>query len=193
MCRFLKMSLLAALSLTLFSCDKNKTYAEYLEDEREAIGEYISNNKIKVVDELPEGDGEWLTEDGNPIYVKSESGLYYHQVEKGDGKLKPGNGYTVYFRFVGKNMLGVPIYDCTERYTANPQSLVLSNVVPYSSTSYGSGFQEALRNMRAGGHCKTIIPFKIGNETLSTVNGTLQSDATDYIPMAYEIWLLRVE
>ena len=29
------MSLLAALSLTLFSCDKNKTYAEYLEDERD--------------------------------------------------------------------------------------------------------------------------------------------------------------
>lgn len=190
--RILKLSLLLAVASLLCSCDKNKTYAEYLEDEKEAISEYISSNKIKVTGEVPEGDGEWLTEEGNPIYYRSESGLYYHQVEKGDGELKPESGYTVYFRFVGRNLFGTTVYDCTERYTANPQSLVLSNASSFSS-SYRAGFHEALRNMRAGGHCKTIIPFKIGNETLTTVNGTLQSDATDYIPMTYEIWLLRVE
>ena len=75
--------------------------------------------------------------------------------------------------------------------SANPQSFILvSNPNGYT---FGVGFQEAVRFMRAGGHCKTIIPFGIGNGYNTSINGAVRSDVANYMPMFYEIWLIKVE
>ncbi len=62
-----------------------------------------------------------------------------------------------------------------------------------SNSTYGVGFQTAVKNMRSGGHCKTIIPFTIGNGTDKTVSSVAGSDVMSYRPMEYEIWLTNVE
>ncbi|MBQ0028939.1 MAG: DUF4827 family protein [Bacteroidales bacterium] len=195
--RFSKLGVFFALSallvLSLGSCRHDKRYADYLEDERAAIRSYIKNNSIQVVDEKPASAEEWLDEDGNPVYYHFSDGLYFHLIEKGDTTtLAPNVGNTAFIRYVGTNMAGTVVYDCSSKLAANPQNFrILSS--PSSDNTFGQGFQKAVRNLYSGGHCKIIIPFKIGNGYNNTVHGTTITDAGMYQPMIYEIWLCRVE
>ncbi len=192
MSKCLKAAFLSLLSiLSIASCSKTKTYADYLKEEREGISKYISANNIDVENSKPEGTDEWKTSDGKDIYFHSSSGLYYHQIEQGSGVVAPVVGYTAYIRYVGTNLSGTVIYDCTAKYSANPQSFEISSSP--SGKTFGVGFQEAVKYMRAGGHCKIILPFNIGNGSNLTKAGTTFSDAANYVPMLYEIWLIRVE
>jgi FKBP-type peptidyl-prolyl cis-trans isomerase len=169
-----------------------KTYADYLKEERKNISRYISNNNISVQNFKPEeSTGEWKTDDGMDIYYQSTSGLYYHQIERGDGPDAPVVGSTVLVRYIGTDLLGGEFYNCTAKYEPDPDSFVITSNP--SSKRLGAGFQEAVRNLRTGGHCKVIIPFNIGNGTNTTVSGVQYSDTYNYTPMVYEIWLIRVE
>ena len=67
---------------------------------------------------------------------------------------------------------------------------MLSNA---AGASYGVGFQQAVKNLRVGGHCQVIIPFKLANNNLVTISGTRRSDASNYQPMFYDIWLVALE
>lgn len=194
MSKYLKTVFLLFVSiLTIVSCSKTKTYADYLKEERENINKYInaSTNNISVQKFKPEGAGEWKTAGGKDIYYLSSSGLYYHQIERGSGSVEPVVGYAAHVRYIGTELFGAKIYDCTAKYSDAPQSFEIS----YSPNGkrFGTGFQEAVKNMRADGHCKIIVPFNIGNGNNVTLSGTIFSDAANYIPMVYEIWLIRVE
>ncbi|MCB9017815.1 MAG: DUF4827 family protein [Prevotellaceae bacterium] len=192
MFRYIKFSLLTImLALMSFSCSKSKSYADYVNEEKSAIGNYIDANNIEVVNTKPEGDGEWLTADGKPIYYRDSYGLYFHQISKGTGTLAPLTGYTAYVRYVGKDLYGTEYYNHTSKNSADPASFTISSSP--SGNQYGVGFQMAVRYMRSGGHCKVIIPFTIGNGTNYTVSGGKDSDVSNYRPMSYEIWLVNVE
>jgi len=198
MYKYLKTVFLSFLSiLTIASCSKTKTYADYLKEERKNIAAYISANNISVLsaisiqDSEPRGTGKWQTDDGRDIYCQLPSSLYYHEIEQGDGPDEPKVGSTVLVRYIGTTLFGAEIYNCTNKISPNPDSFVISSSP--SGKQFGTGFQEAVRNMRAGGHCKVIIPFNIGNGSNWTVSGTAYSDTYNYTPMVYEIWLIRVE
>ena len=191
MSKFLKIAFLSFLAIvSITSCSKRKTYADYLREERKAISNFIRANNIDVQYSKPT---EWVTDDGREIYFRNSSGLYYHQIEQGAGPVAPTLGSTVLVRYIGKTLFGTVMFDRTGGISSDPHSFVLISNPNPNRNIFGIGFQEAVTYMRAGGHCKVIIPFTIGNGTNITVNGTLFSDAANYIPMFYEIWLIRVE
>jgi len=183
MTKYFKTVLLpVVLIFSIASCSKTKTYADYLKEERENISKYINANNIAVQNFMPKDGEEWKTEDGRDIYYQSTlSGIYYHQIEKGTGSDAPALGYTVTVRYTGRNFSGIEIYNCTPKVTPDPESFEIS--ASPAGKKFGTGFQEAVKYMRAGGHCKVILPFNAGNAPESTY----------YTPMLYEIWLIRVE
>ncbi len=176
------------------SCKKSNTYADYVEAEDDAIERFISRNDIAVTSTCPQDTVEWM--DGNrELYYLYNSGkadgLYYHLVELGDGDQVPQEGWTAYVRYIGKTMSEEVVYDCTAAVNPDPLSFVIQKDA--YRKSYGRGFQQAVCNLRVGGHCKVIIPFSIGNHTLSTLSGGSRSDYENYQPMFYEIWLVGLE
>ena len=182
MTKYLKTFFLFAASIfVVASCSKTKTYEDYLKEERENISKYISANNISVQNFKPTGDGEWKTADGRDIYFQSPSGLYFHQIELGEGTVEPVVGYTALVRYIGTTLSGVQVYNCTPMYAPDPESFEISSNA--SGKKFGIGFQEAVRYLRVGGHCKTILPFNAGNS----------AEAYNYTPMVYEIWLVGLE
>ncbi len=186
----------AVLSTAIFAsfinCGDAKTYSDYVDDEDNAIENFIKSHNITVQGSMPETDSIWVDESGNEIYYlyasgKSE-GLYYHQIRKGDGET-PKDNWTAYVRYAGYTLEGRMLYNCTAQYAPDPQNF---KVNPSGST-FGVGFQQAIKNLRVGGKCKVIIPFSIGNESNVTITGVSMSDANEYRPMYYEIELVGLE
>lgn len=191
---FSKLVGVALLCVLPFSCKDTETYADYVENEREEIATFITSNNIAVTDNKPEGTGKWKDGDRELYYNYTSGkadGLYYHQVELGSGDLVPQNNWTAYVRYIGYTLDGKEIYNCTARYSPDPQGFVLLNSP--SGTKFGVGFQQAVKNMRVGGHCKVIIPFDIGNSYNIAISGKKRSDFDNKQPMLYEIWLVGLE
>lgn len=172
------------------SCSRTKSYADYVNEENSAINSYLKKENVVVVNTVPTGDDEWLSEDGRPIYFKDSYGMYYHQIKKGAGTMQPQTGYTAYVRYVGSDLFGKTYYSCTSQNSADPASFTLSS---RSGSVYGVGFQNSVRLMRSGGCCRVIIPFAVGNGYNMTLSGLTSSDMGDYRPMVYDIWLVNVE
>jgi hypothetical protein len=191
---FSKIVGVALLGLLPLSCKDTETYADYVESVKEEIATFITSNNIAVTEKMPEGTGQWKDGDRELYYNYTSGkadGLYYHQVELGDGDLVLQNNWTAYVRYVGYTLNGKEIYNCTARYSPDPQGFVLLNS-PYG-TRFGVGFQQAVKNLRVGGHCKVIIPFDIGNSYNIAINGGNRSDIDNKQPMLYEIWLVGLE
>src|ERR1035437_791999 len=70
-------------SLLASSCSNTKTYAQLLDDEQTLITSYIQRNNIQVVSTYPK-DSIWKNKNGQDIYYKSSSGLYFHMINPGD-------------------------------------------------------------------------------------------------------------
>ncbi len=189
------ISLSAAILTLLPSCGDTKTYSDYQDDEEKAIERFINSRGITIAGSMPETDGEWLNSAGKEEYflytTGKAKGLYYHQVKKGDGDMYPQDNWTAYIRYVGYDMSGNMIYNCTAQYTPDPQCFRLNSKA--SDATFGQGFQQAVRNLRVGGKCKVIIPFNIGNSDNTTIKGNSTSDAGDYRTMYYEIELVGLE
>ncbi len=187
--------LILACVLSLFSCkDSGKTYSDWLEEEEDAIESFIKGKNISVTTSLPTGTSEWM--DGQKrLFYKYEtgdlSGLYYHQVELGTGR-EPETNWRAYVRYKGYTLDGTLIYDCTSAVSPDPLSFTLVQK-PSTGYSYGMAFQNAVRNLRVGGHCQIIIPFGLANGSLTTVKGGKRSDAEEHRPMYYDIWLVGLE
>lgn len=186
------VSLVSVLVST--SCSRDKSYADYVHDENELIDKYIKRHKIKVVSTRPENiQGEWLDENGDTIYYKTPSGLLYHQISLGDTTAPETKvSSRAYVRYDGYNLWDDLVYSTSEKYSASPQSFLIQNK-PASTSTYGAGFQEAVRYLRKGGKCSAIISFKIGNGENSTITNKILSDKDQYTPMMYEIRLVNVE
>ncbi len=79
---FLFLSVIAAGSL-FQACDNSKTYAEMLEDEKNAVNKFIKDNDIRVIS-LEEFERDTITasEAGNG-YVAFSNGVYMQIVDRG--------------------------------------------------------------------------------------------------------------
>ena len=91
---FLFLSVIAAGSL-FQACDNSKTYAEMLEDEKNAVNKFIKDNDIRVIS-LEEFERDTVTAskeagDGYDEYVAFSNGVYMQIVDRG-GKEEGENG-----------------------------------------------------------------------------------------------------
>jgi len=162
-------------TIALSSCN-DTTYANELKQEKLLIAEYIKRKNIKVLSEFPK-DKKW-SENGNELYVLTESGLYFHLVDSGD--IAPGDTIIA-------NDLVVPRYKEYDLYaTADTLTSNWSTIdYPYPNsfkfldyTQSCQAFHEAAKYMiRNNSRAKLIVKSKIGFETY-------WDPAT---PLAYEI------
>lgn len=101
------MLLALAAALVFVSCDDYETYGEKKEKERDAISEYISTEKIRVIDEgLFHAQGDSTSVEKNEYVYLTNSGVYMQIVRKGTGERVPENKQVnLLCRYVEYNIL----------------------------------------------------------------------------------------
>ena len=79
---FLFLSVIAAGSL-FQACDNSKTYAEMLEDEKNAVNKFIKDSAINVIS-LEEFERDTITDLSRNEYVAFSNGVYMQIVDRGN-------------------------------------------------------------------------------------------------------------
>lgn len=79
---FLFLSLLAAGSI-FQACDDSKTYAEMLEDEKNAVNRFISDNGIRIISQEEFERNDTVTSLDRNEYVSLSDGVYMQIVSRG--------------------------------------------------------------------------------------------------------------
>lgn len=108
---FLFLSLLTAGSL-FQACDNSKTYAEMLEDEKNAVNKFIKDNDIRVIS-LEEFERDTVTaskEAGNEYdeYVAFSNGVYMQIVDRGSAENKTdtfANNNEICVRYIEEDIM----------------------------------------------------------------------------------------
>jgi FKBP-type peptidyl-prolyl cis-trans isomerase len=125
----------AVLVVTLGSCLKTKSAADYEAEEQLKIDDFLSKNPS-------------LT------FTHKESGLYFMQTKAGTGAMAQ-TGDTVYVKYTGKFLDGyvfdtnVGKADLVFPLNANPHWMI-------------DGFEEAMTYMNVGSKATVLIPSKLG-------------------------------
>lgn len=183
------------LTLILFSllflgsmfqaCDNTKTYAEMLEEENDAIKDFINERGIRVISQ-----SEFYAKDsvtGENEYVQLASGVYMNIVKKGllDDKgilTNPNdtikNNMEVLVRFMEYSILDkdttlsnldVPQTVDVFRYKVTPSQIAGTFREGYMSSYYGptvpAGWLVPLSYIRNYAHVKLIVPSKMGHQS----------------------------
>lgn len=169
------------------SCDDNKTYAEMLEDEKDAIDGYISRNDIKVIslDEFYAQDS--ITKENEYVLFK-DNGVYMNIVDRGalDEKgytIKPQNNDQVTARCIEYDLMeNDTVYNNSNWFTADglevfnyiksgtysygqfTEGTLASNIYSFDySTAVPSGWLLPLEYVGHKAHVKLIVPSKMGH------------------------------
>jgi hypothetical protein len=167
-----------ACGLAFQACSDSKTYAEMLEEEKDAINKYIKKNNIKVITAGEfEKKGNETSAEANE-YVQFSNGVYMQIVDKGDGdSIRTRDVITV--RFVEYNIL---TGDTTLANYTLPQMLDVFDYTISGTTAYGQfrqgmllqwydttqvpeGWLVPLRFIQGGARVKLIVPSKVGHNT----------------------------
>ena len=187
---FLFLSVIAAGSL-FQACDNSKTYAEMLEDEKNAVNKFIKDSAINVIS-LEEFERDTITdlsrnEDDPEDTFANNNVICARYLEKNIAS----NELTC-FNVVLPEYINASDYyrsPLTFRYVNENSSaygIVLSTPLDYdylwTANSYGTaipgGWLLALPYLRDNAHVRLIIPSKMGH-SISQQN---------VIPYYYDIW-----
>lgn len=157
--------------LTTVSCNKTKTYAQYLKEETRAIDKFISENKLVILDEIPAD----TTFKPNEFYRDPATGVYFNIVERGIFRSQINFGEEIYVRFSGLS------YFANEKDTIKysnmdpirspfPETVIYrGKVTVRNSMDYYSGTTPAwvvpLSYVGHGGKVKLIVPFNMGSSS----------------------------
>jgi len=176
---------LLAACLAFQACDNSKTYAEMLEEEKDAIKAFIKDSNIVVISQSEFYAQDSTTDVSKNEYVQLASGVYMQIVDKGSTNLadtvKPNDLVLVRFEEQGliadtygqksylSNLNSPTIVD-EFRYTVTSSSIagiftqgyMLMN---YQSSAVPAGWLVALSYVRDGAHVKLIVPSKMGHST----------------------------
>jgi FKBP-type peptidyl-prolyl cis-trans isomerase len=169
--------LLSIITISFFaSCNKSRTYAQRLGDEKKAIELFIDKNDIKVLKEYPKDS----VFNANEFYFDTSTGVYYNVIDSGDGR-RIKQGEKVYIRFKGLRYLSS---SDTSSYSnipspSQPEILTYGNKESYVS----AGWIVPLKNIGHLGKVKLIVPFNLG----------LSSDQQAYKTAYYEELIFRFE
>lgn len=173
------------------ACDNTKTYAEMLDEERNAVDLFIKDQKITVISK-DEFEKDTITDLSKNEYVSFSNGVYMQIVNRGVEQKTDtfATNDEICVRYVEQNIstrdtttfnVFLPNYADYPQYYMNP---ALFRYVVDATTSYGtflemnylwakaynstvvpSGWLLALPYLRNGTHVKLIVPSKMGHET----------------------------
>lgn len=201
---FLFLSLLTAGAL-FQACDNSKTYAEMLEDEKNAVNKFIKDNGIRIISQSEFERNDTITNLERNEYVSLSDGVYMQIVDRGNEEKVDtfASNDEICVRYLEEDLMtrdttcfNVPLeqwMDATQLY-ANPgvfRYVVQGTYVyatflemdyywssVYASTSVPSGWLVALPFVYNKAHVRLIVPSKMGHQS-----------AQQYVnPFYYDIW-----
>ena len=187
---------LLAVSFAFQACDNTKTYAEMLDEEKNAIKAFIKDSNIVVISQSEFYAQDSMTYDNE--YVQLASGVYMHIADKGSANLadtiKPNDLVLVRFKEYGLiegeetlSNLSEPTVVDEFRYTVTSSSIAGLFTDGYMYMAYGSsvpaGWLVALTYVRDGAHVKLIVPSKMGHQ-----NAQRQVYPYYYDIQKFQIW-----
>ena len=174
---------LLAFGLGFQACDNSKTYAEMLEEEKDAIKAFIKDSSIVVISQSEFYAQDSTTDVSRNEYVQLASGVYMQIVDKGSTNpadtVKPNDLILVRFEEQGliavggvksyiTNMNSPTVVD-EFRYSVTSSSIAglftQGYMLIYHGSSVPAGWLVALNYIRNGAHVKLIVPSKMGHQT----------------------------
>ncbi len=198
---------LMALGYLFQACDNSKTYAEMLDDEKDAVNRFIRQNGIKVISK-EEFEKDTITEDNE--YVAFSNGVYMHIVSRGVPEQADSfaNGNLVSTRYVEEDIMTGDT-TCWNVYLPEWQNATITYLYPavfryvlegtnaygvftemdywwneiYQTQAVPAGWLIALPYLRNFARVKLIVPSKMGHQSA-------QQSVTPYF---YDIWKFQNE
>lgn len=137
--------LFIAAAFVLSSCDNDETYADQLDRERDAINNFISSRKIKVISEAEFYAKDSVTDTAANEYVYfGNTGTYMQIVRKGCGeKIKRGETVRVLCRYDEYNLLNNPDTMQTSNNVLYYQAIVDKMTVTNTSGTFTGYFDSS--------------------------------------------------
>ena len=202
---FLFLSLLAAGGI-FQACDDSKTYAEMLEDEKNAVNKFIKDKGIRIISQDEFEKNDTVTNLDRNEYVALSDGVYMQIVDRGSAENKTdtfANNNEICVRYIEEDIMTRDTTcfnvfleewgDANQLYT-NPAvfryvaegSYVYGTFIQmdyywasyYQSTAVPAGWLLAPPFVRNYAHVRLIVPSKVGH-----------SSAQQYVnPYYYDIW-----
>ena len=175
---FLFLSLLTAGSL-FQACDNSKTYAEMLEDEKDAIKAFIRDSSITVISQTEFYRNDSTTDVNKNEYVQLASGVYMQIIDKGSTNLadtvKPNDRILVRFSEYSlmdkvvtlSNLDYVEVVD-EFNYRVTSSSIAgqfTQGMMLYYGPAVPAGWLVPLDYVRDGACVKLIVPSKMGHSS----------------------------
>lgn len=174
---FLFLSLMVC-GLAFQACDDTKTYAEMLEEEKDAIKAFIKDNNIKVISQSEFYRNDSVTDLEQNEYVQLASGVYMQIRDKGSDNpadtVKPNDqilvrfmeyslidGDTILSNLGLSEMVDEFNYRVTESSIAGQFTQGLMYL--YYGTSVPAGWLVPLTYVRDMAHVRLIVPSKMGH------------------------------
>ena len=188
------------------ACDDSKTYAEMLEDEKNAVNKFIKDKRIQIISQDEFEKNDTVTDLIRNEYVALSDGVYMQIVDRGSAENKTdtfANNNEICVRYIEEDIMTRDTTcfnvfleewgDANQLYT-NPAvfryvaegSYVYGTFIQmdyywasyYQSTAVPAGWLLALPFVRNYAHVRLIVPSKVGH-----------SSAQQYVnPYYYDIW-----
>lgn len=168
---------LLACGFAFQGCSDSKTYAEMLEEEKDAINKFIKENNITVItaSEFEENDHKTVVEKNE--YVQLSNGVYMQIVNSGTGQDSIKNRDVINVRFMEYDILEgdtsstniyysqmLDVFDYsvsgTTAYGQFRQGVLLET---YETSQVPEGWLTPLQYIKSGARVKLIVPSKAGH------------------------------
>ncbi|MBQ6939375.1 MAG: DUF4827 family protein [Muribaculaceae bacterium] len=183
---FTKLCSIVALSLccaVVTSCDDQKSYAELLDEETDAVEKFLKTQK--VVEKIP-ADSVFEVGEDAPYYKLDEDGYVYMQVLMNGEDGKAHYNELIFFRYSRINLLtwaegGTQVPSGNDNDLSKAYSFNFQNTNLDSSSQYGTGIQMPLNFLE--------MPCKV-NLLVKSKAGSL-NDLTSVTPYLYTVRYYR--
>ena len=204
---FLFLSLLAAGGI-FQACDDSKTYAEMLEDEKNAVNKFIKDKRIQIISQDEFEKNDTVTDLIRNEYVALSDGVYMQIVDRGSAENKTdtfANNNEICVRYIEEDIMTRDTTcfnvfleewgDANQLYT-NPAvfryvaegSYVYGTfiqmdytwMITYQSTAVPAGRLLALPFVRNYAHVRLIVPSKVGHSSAQQYVNPYYYDTVSY-------------
>lgn len=169
---------LLAVCLGFQACDNTKTYAEMLEEEKEAIRDFIKKENIQVISQSQFYAQDSMTNLDRNEFVQLVSGVYMQIVDKGSENPADTmkNNDLILVRFMEQNLqtgdttlsnLNDPGTVDEFKYTETSSSIAgifTQGWMLRYGTSVPAGWLVPLVYIRDRAHVRLIVPAKMGQQ-----------------------------
>lgn len=172
--------ILLTVGFSFQACDDTKTYAEMLEEEDNAIEDFINEKGIKVISQTEFFDNDSITDVKKNEFVQLSSGVYMQIVDKGSDNPADTikNNDLVLVRFMEYSLLDkdtilsnltLPYLVDEFKYTASSSSIAGIFTQGMMYMAYGSavpaGWLVPLPYVRDKARVRLIVPSKMGHQS----------------------------